>query len=415
METENKIKRELNAVTKKVTTIIVLTLILIMPLTQVETQLRSRKEYEVIAQNEVAKGWGKNVTIGSPKLILSENILYPTTSETNMNIESKEKKRGVFFVPIYLLSLKSKFMFSKPISKNHTTQKSILNLKSDYILLSVYPIDSIQNFKVKNITNGKELKAMLTDEGIKLPLNELTNEDVFTHQIEIEMTTRGTGLITYESNSDLDKVRVSGNWKKPKFSDEILPTDSKLSSNGFEAQWTLNSLPKWEDGSRVVKSIGIHHLWVNTDYSKIEKTIKYGVLFISLTFLLVFILEFISGVKVHPLQYGLIGLTVSIFYLLLLAISEATGFNTAYLISSFAVTGLIVFYVQGFLKQKKFIKMILGEQIILSSFFYILLSLEERAFLIGSIGLFIALAIFMTVTRNFDWYSGTFKNKKEEV
>ncbi len=145
----------------------------------------------------------------------------------------------------------------------------------------------------------------------------------------------------------------------------------------------------------------------------IEKAVKYGILFIALTFILVFIVEFVSKAKIHPLQYGLIGLSISVFYLLLLAISETVGFDIAYLISSLAVTGLIVFYVKGFLNQKKFVRMILTEQIVLNGFFYTLLSLEESAFLIGSLGLFIALTIFMMITRKFDWYSGSFKNQTQ--
>ncbi len=206
-----------------------------------------------------------------------------------------------------------------------------------------------------------------------------------------------------------------GNWTKPKFIDEILPTDTITSSKGFEATWTLNALPKWENGSREVKSIGLNHLWISTDYSMIEKAVKYGILFIALTFILIFIVEFMSKAKIHPLQYGLIGLSISIFYLLLLAISESLGFDIAYLLSSLAVTGLIVFYVRGFLNQKKFVKMVLIEQIILSTFFYILLALEEKAFLIGSIGLFVALSVFMTITRKFDWYTGSFKIQTNKI
>ena len=82
-------------------------------------------------------------------------------------------------------------------------------------------------------------------------------------------------------------------------------------------------------------------------------------------------------------------------------------------ISSGAVTGLIIFYVRGFLSEKKFTRMILIEQIVLSAFFYVLLSLEEHALLIGSLGLFLALGLFMAITRKFDWYSGSFKDNGE--
>lgn len=413
MENENKQKRELNTVTKKVLVILGLALVLIIPLSQVENQISSRREYETVAQKEVAKGWGENVTFGSPVVSASERKVYPASSETTIEVDSKEKKRGVFRVPVYIATLKTKVTFNKPTSHKTEAPKDKKLSELDHLTLSVKPIASIQSFKIKELSSGKELKARLVDGGIRLSIEELPNKDFFANQLEIQVSTRGTGPITYESNSDQDKVKMVGNWTKPKFVDEVLPTETKLSSKGFEASWTLNALPKWEDGTREVKSIGLNHLWIGTDYSMIERAVKYGILFIALTFLLVFIVEFMSKAQIHPLQYGQIGLSISVFYLLLLAISETIGFDIAYLISSLAVTGLIVFYVRGFLNQKKFVKMILIEQVVLSAFFYILLSLEESAFLIGSIGLFTALAIFMTITRRFDWYSGSFKVQNE--
>jgi inner membrane protein len=413
MENENTSKHEINAVTKKVLVILGLALVLIVPLSQVENQISSRKEYETVAQKEVAKGWGGNVTFGSPVVIAFERRVYPASSETTIEVDTKEKKRGVFRVPVYLAILKTKVTFHKPATQKTETPHDKKLSELDHLTLSVKPISSIQSFKVKELVSGKELKAMLVDGGIRVSVDELPSKDFFDNQLEIEISTRGTGPITYESSSDQDNVKIVGNWTKPKFVDEVLPTETKLSSKGFEATWTLNAMPKWEDGSREVKSIGLNHLWIGTDYSMVQRAVKYGILFIALTFLLVFIVEFRSKAKIHPLQYGLIGLSISVFYLLLLAISESIGFDMAYLISSLAVTGLIVFYVRGFLNQKKFVKMILVEQVVLSAFFYVLLSLEESAFLIGSLGLFIALAIFMTITRRFDWYSGSFKVQSE--
>ncbi len=413
MENEQKQKSEMNAVTKKVFVILGLALVLIVPLSQVENQISSRREYETLAQKEVAKGWGENVVFGSPVLSVSEQNVYPTSSDTTIEVDSKEKKRGAFRVPVYTATLKTKLTFHNPGPPKTVSLKEKKHSDLDHLLFSIKPTSSIQNFKIKEATSGKELKAKLVDGGIRVSIDELPNKDLFSNQLEIEVSTRGTGPITYESNSDQDNVKMRGNWRKPKFIDEVLPTETNLSPNGFEASWTLNALPKWEDGSREVKSIGLNHLWIGTDYSKIERAVKYGILFIALTFILVFVVEFMSKARIHPLQYGLIGLSISVFYLLLLAISETVGFDTAYLVSSLAVTGLIAFYVRGFLNQKRFVKMILTEQVVLSGFFYTLLSLEESAFLIGSVGLFIALAIFMAITRKFDWYSGSFRIQNE--
>jgi inner membrane protein len=395
---------ELNTVTKKVLIILGLSLILLIPLSQVENQIANRRSFEAIAQKEVAKGWGADVSFGFPTIKVSEKTFYPSSSETTIEIDSKEKKRGLFKVPVYVATMKSKVSFAP------TGQKSG---EQDSFTFLVEPTSAIQNFKIVDIKSGKELKAKLTADGIRVSSSELLDKNFFPSELQVEMSVRGTGELSYSSSSDQDNIKMTGNWPKPKFTESTLPTDSKLSSKGFEASWTLNALPKWQDTSRDGKFIGVTHLWVATDYSMIERAVKYGILFVALTFLLVFIVEFMGKLKIHPLQYGLIGLTISVFYLLLLAISEVVGFNIAYIISSAAAIGLIVFYVQGFLGQKKFVKMILGEQVTLSAFFYVLLSLEESAFLIGTLGLFIALAIFMVITRKFDWYAGSFKSQVE--
>lgn len=113
MENEQKQKSELNAVTKKVLVIVGLALVLIVPLSQVENQINSRREYETVAQKEVAKGWGENVVFGSSVLSVSEQNIYPTASDTTIEVDSKEKKRGVFRVPVYIATLKTKLTFNQ--------------------------------------------------------------------------------------------------------------------------------------------------------------------------------------------------------------------------------------------------------------------------------------------------------------
>lgn len=406
-------QRETNSVTKKVSVILFLTFILCIPLLMVENQISGRRVYESIAQEEVAKGWGKAVGLGSAKLLTKVNTIYPASSETVIEIDSQEKRRGLFSVPVYIAKLKSKVNFSNAIKQMQAPENIEKLNKDDYLSILVKPVASVQSFKVIDASTGKELNAKLTDEGITLLAKDLLSNSIFTHQLEIEISIRGTGSLYFESSSEQDKVQIVGNWKKPKFTEEVLPTYTKITSNGFEASWVLNNLPKLVQNSKETRVIGLELLWVGADYAKIERAAKYGVLLIALTFLLVFLVEYMSQARIHFLQYGLIGLSLSLFYLLLLAFSESLGFDVAYVISAVAVSGLIVFYVKGFLNSSKFVKMILAEQVLLSSFFYVLLSLEESAFLVGAIGLFAALAAFMAITRRFDWFTGKFMTAHE--
>lgn len=141
----------------------------------------------------------------------------------------------------------------------------------------------------------------------------------------------------------------------------------------------------------------------------VQRSLKYGILFIALSFLFTFILEVVAKIQIHPFQYGLVGLSLTIFYLLLLALSEVMGFGVSYLLSAFLVVGLIAFYLLGFVKERKHVLMVSTQQLGLSGFFFVLLRLEERALLMGTIGLFIVLGLLMACTRKIDW------NKDQEV
>lgn len=400
-------KFDVDSVFGKIVVIVVLALLLLIPLTQVENQIGDRADYQKAAQQQVAQGWGGDVRFNSAYLSAGDRRVHPSSADTTVSVDSKEKKRGVFSVPVYVATLSTTVNFAKSPPGSPRPEKDKITSSKEYLIVPFKPVTSIQSFKVTEAASGKDLNAKLTDEGLKIGGGE--SADFYAGPIRIEITARGTGPLTYESNADQDKVSMKGNWRKPKYIDDILPGESKLNGAGFAASWILNALPKRESGDRQAKVVGLSHLWQSTDYLMIERAVKYGILFIALTFLLVFIVEFTAKVKIHPLQYASIGLAISLFYLLLLAISETAGFNSAYAISTLAVTGLITFYVQGFLRQKKFTYLILGEQLTLSGFFYLLLSLEESAFLMGSIGLFAALAIFMSVTRRFDWYTGSFR------
>jgi inner membrane protein len=392
---------ELNHASVKLLSVIGITLGLLLPLSQVENQIGARRDHEDEAERQVAKGWGQNVELRSAILVTPSTSLESTSANTLITIETQEKKRGVFRFPVFTATARTKVTFTVPARRPGPKGFQAM---SDRAIFTVRPRAAIQHFTVKD-GSGKEVKATLVDEGIRVMLGD--GPDAYSQELEFEVVTRGTGPVTYTSASDHDSVEMNGNWTKPKYLEDLLPDRSALSAKGFEAFWELYALPQEGDGPRQTRQIGLSHLWIGTDYAMIERATRYGVLFIALTFLLVLIVEFVGRVAVHPLQYGLIGAALSIFYLLLLAFSESVGFDWAYVISSGAVTALIVLYAKGFVKSARYVRLIFTQQIILSIFFYTLLSLEERSFLVGSIGLFIALAAFMLGTRKVDWYAAT--------
>jgi inner membrane protein len=138
-------------------------------------------------------------------------------------------------------------------------------------------------------------------------------------------------------------------------------------------------------------------------YQKTERSIKYGVLFLLLTFLTFFLYEVFNPFSLHPIQYLLVGAALCLFYLLLLSISEHVPFGVAYLVAATATVLLIGGYSIAILRgalRALLMTVVLGT---LYGYLYVLLQLEDYALLLGSIGLFVILSLVMYLTRRIDW------------
>lgn len=139
-------------------------------------------------------------------------------------------------------------------------------------------------------------------------------------------------------------------------------------------------------------------------YQQAERAVKYALLFIVLTFLLFFLWEVFSATLLHPMQYTFVGFAICVFYLLLVSISEHTGFDVAYTASSSVTILLIAGYARAVLGGLRPAASVFAALATLYGFLYLLLRLEDYALLAGSIGLFIILSLVMYITRRMDWY-----------
>jgi inner membrane protein len=133
------------------------------------------------------------------------------------------------------------------------------------------------------------------------------------------------------------------------------------------------------------------------------RSVKYAVLCILLTFAAFFIIETVNRKSVHPFQYGLIGLALVLFYTLLLSFSEYTGFNTAYIIASVATVGLIAWFVKGILQSSKLTSVLAVVLMLMYSYIFTILQLQDYSLLLGSIGLFLTLAVIMHFSKKIQW------------
>lgn len=209
-------------------------------------------------------------------------------------------------------------------------------------------------------------------------------------------------------------------WTAPSYVGGFLPNTREQTANGFNAQWEISHFARSYPQVMTTETLRSHlndiqssaagvSLITTVDfYQKLERSVKYGVLFIALTFLTFFIFEVILRTRIHLIQYVLVGIALCLFYLLLLSFSELIGFNWAYLVATLPTVGLITLYTFGIAKQRKVLVAMVMAVVLLALYGYLftLLQLEDYALVCGTIGLFIALATVMIVTRNIDWYGG---------
>ena len=173
-------------------------------------------------------------------------------------------------------------------------------------------------------------------------------------------------------------------------------------------QLNRNFPQSWIDTGEAEKlqnaAFGVDLILPLDDYQKSMRSAKYAIMTIVLTFLIFFLVEILNGRKIHPFQYTLVGLALSLFYILLISISEHTNFNLAYAISTCAIVGMISLYSMSVFKMPKLSMLLVATLIGIYGFLFVTLQLADYALLMGSIGLTIILAITMYFTRNINWY-----------
>ena len=153
-------------------------------------------------------------------------------------------------------------------------------------------------------------------------------------------------------------------------------------------------------------SFGVDLILPVDEYRKSDRATKYGSMLIALVFLVFFFVEVLQKLRIHPIQYLLVGLALCIFYTLLIALSEHIGFGRAYGISCAAVIGLVVFYAASVFRMPRATRLLALVLVFVYGFMFTIIHQEDYALLLGSIGLFIVLAIVMALSRKIDWYAG---------
>lgn len=427
---------ESGSVTTKAVLIGVIVLLLLVPLGMLSGVLSERATLREVAYQRVAEGWGGNLTFSGPMLVVpterevlvddkarvirTELYILPSRLDVNadVNVEPQPRKVGIYGVPVYLstLRLRGEFDF-RPLSIYVDTPKVTYLWAQSRLRLPVSTAKSLRevtraDFGGQHVTLGPAAPGL--HPGIETPIDmsELRGKD--TADFAFDAVVAGSRNVSVLPLGNVTTVTMKSNWPHPSFQGAFLPAEHKIDDQGFEARWQVLELNRpyrtiWHEGEvneamLSESSFGVG-LFQSVDiYQRAERAVKYAALFIALTFLTLFAWEQVTRNRLHPLQYLLVGLALSMFYLLLIALSEHVAFVVAYLAAATSLVLLIGMYIAGALRSSRRGLVAGGAMSVIYGLLYMLVLSEDYSLLLGAIILFAALAAVMLATRRFDWY-----------
>jgi inner membrane protein len=264
--------------------------------------------------------------------------------------------------------------------------------------------DSLLQLSPVSMNNG-----VLRD-GFMAPLTLAPTAGEKEIQFSTHLIINGSGQLSFTPVGKETTAKIESAWPDPSFTGAQLPQSSTINKKGFTAQWkslahTRNFPQAWKETSYDVGSsaFGTDLFIPVNGYQKTMRSVKYAVLCILLTFTAFFLIETTNKKSVHPVQYALIGFALILFYTLLLSFSEYVGFNAAYAIAGIATIGLITWFVKGILGSFKLSAFLSGILILMYSYVFTILQLQDYALLLGSLGLFFTLAVVMHYSKKIQW------------
>jgi inner membrane protein len=420
-----------------------LILAMMIPTVYISNLVHERSErHEQIAE-EVRSKWATSQTLGGPYLFVpfkvytkSNDRIIETTShfwitpdelDVVGNVDHEIRQRSIYKVLLYRARVADTGKFILQIPKD--VDPVNVQWKDARICFGLSDFKGIEE-RLSIHLNGSDYELSpglpapeITEKGLSAPvdLSALTPGKVIPFDMQLKI--RGSEQLHFLPLSGNSRFTLKSTWPNPSFDGNSLPGERVVTPDGFLAKWTFNkaNLPfgtllkdfKIDDLEKM--GFGVTMLQPGDQYAKTNRCVKYAILFVGLTFALFFIVELMQKKPVHPVQYILIGLALVIFYSLLLSISEFILFDYAYLIASLAIIVMITLYAKSHFKSWSSASIFCGILSVLYGFIFILIRLEDTALLVGSIGLFIVLALVMYASRRINWYGGVVNSQSSIV
>ncbi|MEP6939272.1 MAG: cell envelope integrity protein CreD [Rudaea sp.] len=432
------------SITLKVLGIGFLALLMLIPLGQVQGLIGERNGLRLRALADIAQRWGAAQDVGGPMLAIprhtrirvndawaiqqSTEILLADQLSIAATMRPQTRSYGIYSTPVYEADLKITGRFKAADVRALGTQIADsrggadmpegLLLQRAELRLPIADVRGIRRISALRI-DGRQLAFGPSSDGsgslrtIAVPI-DVAQWDEGEHAFELELTLAGTGSLHFLPLARRTEASVVAPWPDPSFNGAFLPAEHHVQGDGFEAHWQVLDLNRsygqhWQEDVRGVDpataAFGVSLYQPADLYQRNERAGKYGVLFIALTFIAFFLFEVLRKLRVHPVQYLLIGLALTTFYVVLLAFSEQVGFALAYLAAATAVVLLVGGYAAAVLRARRAGALLGVALAFVYALLYGLVVSEQYSLLMGAIALLVVVGVLMYVTRKVDWYT----------
>lgn len=416
-----------------------LALLLLIPILMISGLVSERQQRNDAAMAEVSSKWGEAQSITGPALVvpytyrwtdesgartvthteMRNAIILPDSLAIHGTMKSEILRRGIFSVPVYGLDMQVEGEFARPRFDDLRVAPGDIDWARAHLAVGVSDVRAIQ--QATTLTwNGRHVDFLPGTggfveggTGIHAPvvITDTTQHIRFAFPLELNGSLR-IDAVPFGKTTTVD---FESDYQHPSFQGKWLPTRRTVDDHAFTAHWSVPYLGRgypqtWTSDSSMAKTIdasrfGVQLVTPVDHYRMASRSVKYAFLFILLTFATIWLIEVLAGVRVHPIQYLMLGGALCLFYLLELALSEHVGFPIAYALASVAVIGMVGGYSLAVLRRVTRAAIVAVGVAILYGYLYLLLMNEDYALLIGSVGLFVILAAIMFVTRRVDWYT----------
>jgi inner membrane protein len=440
------------AVTIRLIALGVLIVVLLIPLVMINVLTGERAARRETVFNEIAAVWGGAQTVSGPVLSIPftvvvgrmdgrpagqpgteadgagrrvRRVLHVTALDATVDVTAvpEIRRRGIFEAPVYTATIKLAGRFARPGPATFGADVESIAWQDARLSIGLKDPNGVASQPAMT-WGGRPLEVEPGTAEVPSPslsarvpgLDQVT--EGATVSFEATLGIRGGRSLMLSPLARTSSVAMKSAWPSPSFGGARLPDRYQVNDSGFSAEWRVSSFGRsvpqaWTDldlapgtareqidrqafGATMATPVDV--------YQQADRSTKYGILFVALTFLAFFLVETLRRVPVHPVQYLMVGAALCLFYLLLLSLSEHLGFTPAYLIAAVSTIGLIGGYARSALRGLQPAAMVTALLAALYGCLYVLLRLEDYALMTGSLVLFVILAVVMFVTRRVDWY-----------